>query len=121
LGGTFLSRLYPTWTARIPPEVKEYLQNYKGYSAGFCIVEYYKYLKSQELDEKKKELEKTRNCVLQLEQDVLQLEQKNEQKQDDLIQKVKNKLMSASYPEYYIGKTIDGIKVTKEFLKECDK
>jgi len=55
----FLSRQYPTWTARIPAEVKEYFLK-KGLSAGQCFMNYYKFLKQQEIPEllqEKKELE----------------------------------------------------------------
>jgi len=54
-----LSRDDPTWTARIPADVKEYLQK-KGLSAGQCLINYYKFLKQQEIPEllqEKKELE----------------------------------------------------------------
>jgi hypothetical protein len=73
-GGSFLSQNDATWTARLPPYVKEYLQNKKGISAGKGLVEYYKILKSMELPEKRKELNKAREYVLQLEEDVTQLE-----------------------------------------------
>lgn len=65
---------YPTWTARIPPDVKEYLQNKKRLSAGQCLVEYYKILKSQELTELLKELKNAKERVLQLEASVTHLQ-----------------------------------------------
>ena len=71
-----MSSTDPTWTARIPPYVKEYLQGKKGLSAGYCLIEYYKILKSQELPDKLKELRKARERVLQLEGEITQL--KNE-------------------------------------------
>lgn len=71
-----MSQNDPIWSARVPSVVKDYLQKKKKLSAGQCLREYYKILKSQELPEKLTELEKARKCVLQLEADVIQL--KNE-------------------------------------------
>lgn len=68
-----MSQNDPIWSARVPPVVKDYLQKKRKLSAGQCLREYYKILKSQELPEKLTELEKARKRVLQLETDVVQL------------------------------------------------
>jgi hypothetical protein len=119
--GDSLSRNYPTWTARIPPEVKEYLQEIKGLSAGHCLCEYYRILKENQLPEKQKLLEKHRKIVTQLEQDVLQLEQKNTEKNDKKIENVKNQVINSFNPEFFIGQELDGIKITKKLLEEWNK
>ena len=75
-GGIILTKNYPTWTARIPPDVKEYLQNKKCLSAGQCLCEYYKILKSNELDEAVKELSRRKEGVLQQELIVTHLQNK---------------------------------------------
>jgi len=62
-----LSRDYPTWTARIPAEVKEYFQK-KGISAGQIFIEYYKILKQQEIPELLQEKEKLQERVRQIDQ-----------------------------------------------------
>ena len=69
-----MSQNDPTWTARIPSEIKEYLQNKKGLSAGYCLCEYYKILKSNELDEALKELDRREKGVLQQKAFVTQLQ-----------------------------------------------
>lgn len=58
------------WTARLSPDVKDYLQKKKHMSAGECINEYYKILKSKELPDMLKELQEARKHVLQLEENV---------------------------------------------------
>jgi len=69
-----LSQNDPTWTARIPPDIKDYLQKIKHLSAGRCLTEYCKILKSQELPEARKELLRREKAVLQQRQKVTQLE-----------------------------------------------
>jgi len=110
-------KIYPTWTARIPPEVKEYLQVKKGLSAGQCLCEYYRILKDQELPEAEKKLAEHKHFVTHYEEIVTQLKQKNEEKQKDSLLKVKGILKSASFPEYYIGKKIEGVTITREFYR----
>jgi len=54
-----LNENHPTWTGRIPQDVKEYFQK-KGYSAGQIFIEFYKILKQQEIPnllQEKKDLE----------------------------------------------------------------
>ena len=77
IGGIILSKTYPTWTARIPPDIKEYLQNKKGFSAGHCLCEYYKILKLKELPEALKELDRKEKAVLQQKAIVTQLQNEN--------------------------------------------
>lgn len=72
-----MSQNDPVWSARIPTDVKEYLQNKKGLSAGQCLIEYCKILKSQELPEAIQELSRRKESVLQQEAFVLQLQSEN--------------------------------------------
>jgi hypothetical protein len=56
--------------------------------------------------------------VLQLEQDVLQLEQKKTEKNNENVEKVKNEVLNSYDPEFFVGKIVKGIKITKKLLKE---
>jgi len=62
-----------TWSARITPVVKDYLQVKKGLSAGQCLVEYYKILKREEPLQLQQEKEELLKRVAQIEQKVTQL------------------------------------------------
>lgn len=67
-----MSEDYPTWTGRIPQDVKEYFQK-KGYSAGQIFTEFYKYLKQQEIPELLQEKEEHLKRVRQIDQIVTQM------------------------------------------------
>lgn len=115
-----MSRDYPTWTARLPADVKEYLQKTKGKSAGKCLVEYYNILQSTEVDVLIKEKRVLQERVLQIDEIVTHLKEKSELERVKHIEEIENRLREkikhAYDPDFYIGKNIDGITVTKEMV-----
>ena len=74
-GGLFLSDKI-VWSAKVSPDVKHYLRE-RGISAGAAITDYFRNLKSQELTEKLKELNETKQKVVLLEQEVVLLQQQS--------------------------------------------
>jgi len=64
------------WNADIDPEIKEYLQNKLGLSAGDCLREYYRIRKSTELTGLEQEKEDHLKRVAQIDENLSQL--KNE-------------------------------------------
>ena len=75
-----MSRNDPTWTARIHADVKEYLQEKKGLSAGECLFRYYKILKENELPDMQQELKEAEARVLHLRGIVTHIEAENDKK-----------------------------------------
>ena len=103
-----------TWNIRLPPHIKEYFQE-KGISPREILEQKYIEIKNSELPELLKEKEKLLSRVAQINEIMAQKETKTEL---TTRQKVVEYVKTSYKPEYFIGQTIEGIKITKEILEE---
>ncbi len=104
-----------TSSVRLSVDIRDYFKK-KGINLRDILEDKYYEMKQNELPEllnEKAELEKR---VLQIEDIVTHLEQENNKKVQKDINKIKSRVLSAFDPDYYIGKMIDGHKITKEQL-----
>jgi len=102
---------------RVPLYVKQFLRE-NGYNPRHILESFYAECKQNKLPKLREELQKARESVLQLEQNVIHLEHENDIKIEKNTQKALKEVLNSFNPEYYIGKTIDGVKITKKFFNE---
>ena len=107
-------------TVRVPPSVKEFLRE-NGYNPRHILEDFCAECRQNKLPKLREELQKARESVLQLEQNVIQLEHQNDIKIKENVENVVKNVLNSFNPEYYIGQTKDGIKITKQLLNKYRK
>ena len=117
-----------TWNIRIKPEIKEYYKINNINPREVLEQKYYE-MKKNQLPELRKEKERLQMLVAQIDITVAQLEHENELKNKEIQifnekkaeNEIKNTLQNASFPEYYINKTIAGKKITRKIFNKYVK
>jgi hypothetical protein len=106
---------------RLNSEIKEYFK-IRNINLREIIEQKYYEMKKNEIPELLKEKEKLQQRVLQIDEIVIQFENENNEKYVNQVEnEIKNTLKMATFPEYYIGKTIAGKKITRKIYNKYVK
>lgn len=106
-----------TLSIRIYHHVKEYFQ-INGINPREILENYYTECKRNEIPELLQEKAQLDKRVLQIQDIVTQLNSENEKITQKSVDSVKQKVMSKFNPDFFLGKVIDGVTVTKKQLEE---
>lgn len=105
---------------RVPPKVKEFLRE-NGFNPRHILEDFCSQCRKNKLPKLREELKKAEESVLQLRQNVIQLEHENDIKIQENVESVVKYVLLSFNPDYYIGKTYDGVKITKNLLDKYRK
>lgn len=107
---------------RLPPVMWEYFDA-KDINPRRILEEKFAELKKHEFPEAQQELKKAKESVLHWEQIVTQLEQERVTKQLERVtqneRSVLQELKNAEYPDWFLGKEINGITVTQSLIDKA--